>query len=109
MYFFESLLFYLLSFSNFAMIVRNSSCRKCNFHLKPQARCHILLFFLQLRTMEGELEEERKQRSSSIADKKTLDMDYIDLENHIDAADKGNKDAVKQLKRVQVLYWVWTV
>ena len=59
--------------------------------------------------MEGELEEERKQRSSSIADKKTLDMDYIDLENHIDAADKGNKDAVKQLKRVQVLYWVWTV
>jgi len=59
--------------------------------------------------MEGELEEERKQRSSAIAAKKKLEMDYNDMESHIDAADKGKEDAVKQLKKAQVLYWVWTV
>nr|XP_018669541.1 myosin-10 isoform X2 [Ciona intestinalis] len=55
----------------------------------------------QLRELEAELEEERKQKSNAIAAKKKMEMDFSDLESHIDAASKGKEDAVKQLKKAQ--------
>lgn len=49
-----------------------------------------------------ELEEERKQKSSAVAAKKKIEMDYADMEGHVDAANKGKEDAYKQLKKSQV-------
>ena len=57
---------------------------------------------LQLREMETELEDERKQRSVAVAAKKKIEMDYSDMEGQIDSAHKAKDDAVKQLKKAQV-------
>uniref|UniRef100_A0A3P8VD46 Myosin-10-like n=1 Tax=Cynoglossus semilaevis TaxID=244447 RepID=A0A3P8VD46_CYNSE len=55
----------------------------------------------QVREMEAELEDERKQRAMSIAAKKKLEMDLNELEGQIEAATKGRDEAVKQLKKLQ--------
>ncbi|CAN9510557.1 unnamed protein product [Ophioblennius macclurei] len=55
----------------------------------------------QVREMEVELEEERRQRSQALASKKKLEMDLAELEVQIDAANKGRDDALKQLKKLQ--------
>lgn len=52
--------------------------------------------------MEAELEDERKQRTLSIAGKKKLEMDLNELEGQIEAANKGRDEAIKQLKKLQV-------
>lgn len=48
------------------------------------------------------MDEERKQKAQIIAGKKKLEMDLQDMENQIDAANKGREEAVKQLKKLQV-------
>ncbi|XP_064419329.1 myosin-9 isoform X1 [Latimeria chalumnae] len=55
----------------------------------------------QVREMEAELEDERKQRSMAIAAKKKLEMDFKDLEGQIEAANKGREEAIKQLRKLQ--------
>ncbi|XP_028671405.1 myosin-9a isoform X1 [Erpetoichthys calabaricus] len=55
----------------------------------------------QVREMEAELEDERKQRSVAVAARKKLEMDFKDLEAQIDAANKGRDEAIKQLKKLQ--------
>lgn len=52
--------------------------------------------------MEAELEDERKQRTLSVAGKKKLEMDLNELEGQIEAANKGRDEAVKQLRKLQV-------
>lgn len=57
------------------------------------------------------MEEERKQKSSAVAAKKKIEMDFADMEGHLDAANKGKEDAYKQLKKSQVwlcpiMYWI---
>jgi len=59
-----------------------------------------LLF--QVREMEAELEDERKQRTLAVASKKKLEMDLNELEGQIEAANKGREEAVKQHKKLQV-------
>lgn len=61
-----------------------------------------VLLLLQVREMEAELEDERKQRTLSIAGKKKLEMDLNELEGQIEAANKGRDEAIKQLKKLQV-------
>ncbi|XP_072319669.1 myosin-10-like isoform X1 [Eucyclogobius newberryi] len=56
----------------------------------------------QVREMEAELEDERKQRTLAIAAKKKLEMDLNDLEGQMEAANKGRDEAVKQLRKLQV-------
>ncbi|XP_047433998.1 myosin-9a isoform X1 [Mugil cephalus] len=56
----------------------------------------------QVREMEVELEDERRQRSQALSSKKKLEMDLIELESQIDAANKGRDEALKQLKKYQV-------
>lgn len=56
----------------------------------------------QVREMEAELEDERKQRALAVAAKKKLEMDLKDLEAQIDAANKGRDEAIKQLRKLQV-------
>ncbi|KAM9792697.1 myosin-9-like [Neosynchiropus ocellatus] len=55
----------------------------------------------QVREMEIELEDERRQRSQALSSRKKLEMDLSDLEQQIDAANKGRDDAYKQLKKLQ--------
>ncbi|XP_072259646.1 myosin-10 isoform X3 [Pyxicephalus adspersus] len=55
----------------------------------------------QVRELEAELEDERKQRALAVAAKKKLEMDLKDLESQIEAANKGREDAIKQLRKLQ--------
>ncbi|NXG57819.1 MYH9 protein, partial [Hemiprocne comata] len=55
----------------------------------------------QVREMEVELEDERKQRSLAVAARKKLEMDLKDLESHIDTANKNREEAIKQLRKLQ--------
>ncbi|KAM6162601.1 myosin-9 [Erethizon dorsatum] len=55
----------------------------------------------QVREMEAELEDEKKQRSMAVAARKKLEMDLKDLEAHIDTANKNREEAIKQLRKLQ--------
>ncbi|XP_058164728.1 myosin-9 [Dasypus novemcinctus] len=55
----------------------------------------------QVREMEAELEDERKQRSIAVAARKKMEMDLKDLEAHIDTANKNRDEAIKQLRKLQ--------
>ncbi|KAM6291251.1 myosin-9 isoform 1-T2 [Porphyrio hochstetteri] len=55
----------------------------------------------QVREMEVELDDERKQRSIAVAARKKLEMDLKDLESHIDTANKNREEAIKQLRKLQ--------
>uniref|UniRef100_A0A8C4R2B5 Myosin, heavy chain 11a, smooth muscle n=1 Tax=Eptatretus burgeri TaxID=7764 RepID=A0A8C4R2B5_EPTBU len=58
--------------------------------------------FKQLREMETELEDERKQKSQAVSTKKKLENDLKDMENQVETATKGQEEAVKHLRKVQV-------
>ena len=60
---------------------------------------------LQLREMEGELEEERKQRSAAVNARKKLEGDLKNMEQAVEMASKVKEDSVKQLRRLQVRPW----
>ncbi|XP_051994492.1 myosin-9-like isoform X2 [Xyrauchen texanus] len=55
----------------------------------------------QVRELEMELEDERKQRSVAMAARKKLELDLKDLELAIDQANKNRDEALKQLKKLQ--------
>ncbi|XP_055742707.1 myosin-9-like isoform X2 [Salvelinus fontinalis] len=55
----------------------------------------------QVREMELELEDERKQRSVAVAGRKKLELDLKELEAAIDMANKNRDEALKQLKKLQ--------
>ncbi|XP_053181420.1 myosin-9-like [Scomber japonicus] len=57
----------------------------------------------QVREMEVELEDERRQRSQALSSKKKLELDLAELELQIDAVNKGRDEALKQLKKLQAL------
>ncbi|XDV12194.1 hypothetical protein PO909_000912 [Leuciscus waleckii] len=55
----------------------------------------------QVREMEMELEDERKQRTLAMAARKKMELDLKELEAAIDQANKSRDEALKQLKKVQ--------
>ncbi|XP_040215625.1 myosin-9 [Rana temporaria] len=55
----------------------------------------------QVKEMEAELEDEKKQRSLAVAARKKLEMDLKDLEGQIDSANKSREEAIKQLRKLQ--------
>uniref|UniRef100_A0A3Q3VY46 Myosin-9 n=1 Tax=Mola mola TaxID=94237 RepID=A0A3Q3VY46_MOLML len=55
----------------------------------------------QVREMEMELEDERKQRSAAVAARKKLELDLKELEAGIDMANKNRDEGLKQLKKLQ--------
>ncbi|XP_044138318.1 myosin-10-like isoform X1 [Bufo gargarizans] len=66
------------------------------------------LLIKQVRDLEVELDEERKQKAQILAGKKKLEMDLQDMESQIDGANKGREEAVKQMKKLQLqLKEVW--
>ena len=56
-----------------------------------------------MRELETELEDERKQRTIAAASKKKLEGDMKDLEGQIETANKGRDEAIKQLRKIQVI------
>ena len=56
----------------------------------------------QVRELETELEDERKQRALAAAAKKKLETDMKDLEGQIETSNKGREEAIKQLRKLQV-------
>ncbi|XP_043931262.1 myosin-9 [Protopterus annectens] len=57
--------------------------------------------FKQVRELESELEDERRQRATAVAAKKKLELDLKDLEGQIDAANKARDEAIKQQRKLQ--------
>ena len=56
----------------------------------------------QLRDLEAELEDERKQRANALSQRKKLEADLKDMEQQLEMHDKIKEDALKQLKKLQV-------
>lgn len=56
----------------------------------------------QLRDVEAELEDERKQRAAAVAAKKKVEADFKDMEQQLEIHSKLKEDALKQLKKAQV-------
>ncbi|XP_053147212.1 myosin-10 isoform X2 [Hemicordylus capensis] len=59
------------------------------------------LLVKQVRELEAELEDERKQRALAVASKKKMEADLKDLEAQIEAANKARDEAIKQLRKLQ--------
>lgn len=59
-------------------------------------------FMRQVRDLEGELEDERKQRSAAFTARKKIETDYNELQLQIDNNNKQREDMVKQNKRLQL-------
>ncbi|XP_028826850.1 myosin-11a isoform X4 [Denticeps clupeoides] len=55
----------------------------------------------QVRELETELEDERKQRATMAAAKKKMEGDLKDLEGQIETSNKGRDEAIKQLRKLQ--------
>ena len=58
---------------------------------------------LQLRDLETELDEERKQRLAAVGARKKLESDLRMSAQQVDIVTKAKDDVAKQLKRAQVL------
>lgn len=56
----------------------------------------------QVRELEAELEEERKQRGQASGSKKKLEGEVKDMEDQLEATSRGRDEALKQLRKIQV-------
>ncbi|XP_075417032.1 myosin-10 [Tenrec ecaudatus] len=59
------------------------------------------LLIKQVRELEAELEDERKQRALAVAAKKKMEIDLKDLEAQTEAANKARDEVIKQLRKLQ--------
>ncbi|XP_077387392.1 myosin-14-like isoform X1 [Festucalex cinctus] len=55
----------------------------------------------QVRELESELEEEKKQRAQALAGKKKLEGELKDMEDQLEATNRGRDEALKQLRKIQ--------
>ncbi|XP_069573588.1 myosin-11-like isoform X1 [Brachyistius frenatus] len=55
----------------------------------------------QVRELESELEEERKQRGQASAGKKKLEGELKDMEDQLEATSRGRDESIKQLRKLQ--------
>lgn len=62
---------------------------------------------LQLRDLETELDEERKQRVAAVGSRKKLESDLKMSAQQVDIVTKAKDDIAKQLKRAQVSRSSW--
>lgn len=77
-----------------------------SFRHSPAAHRMALAPPFQVREMEAELEDERKQKALAVAAKKKLEMDLKDVEGQIEGASKARDEAIKQLRKSQVRVWI---
>jgi Myosin tail len=62
--------------------------------------CYKLL--TQLRELESELEDEKKQRAAAVAARKKIEGDFKSMEQQVDGVNKIKEDLLKQIKKLQV-------
>ncbi|XP_035510181.1 myosin-11-like [Morone saxatilis] len=55
----------------------------------------------QVRELEAEVEEEKKQRGQASGSKKKLEGELKDMEDQLEATSRGRDEAVKQLRKIQ--------
>ncbi|XP_034567790.1 myosin-11-like [Notolabrus celidotus] len=55
----------------------------------------------QVRELESELEEEKKQRGQASGSKKKLEGELTDMEDQLEATNRGREEAIKQLRKIQ--------
>ncbi|XP_061761638.1 myosin-11-like isoform X1 [Nerophis ophidion] len=55
----------------------------------------------QVRELEAELEEEKKQRGQASGGKKKLEGELKDMEDQLEATNRGRDEALKQLRKIQ--------
>jgi len=55
----------------------------------------------QMRDLEAELEEERKQRANAVAAKKKLEAEFSELDGLVETTTKSRDDALRMLKKTQ--------
>ncbi|CAJ1075590.1 myosin-11-like [Xyrichtys novacula] len=55
----------------------------------------------QVRELESELEEEKKQRAQASGCKKKLEGELKDMEDQLEATGRGRDEAIKQLRKIQ--------
>uniref|UniRef100_UPI0037E80608 myosin-11-like isoform X2 n=1 Tax=Semicossyphus pulcher TaxID=241346 RepID=UPI0037E80608 len=55
----------------------------------------------QVRELESELEEEKKQRGQASGSKKKLEGELKDMEDQLEATSRGRDEAIKQLRKIQ--------
>ena len=58
--------------------------------------------FIQIRDLEVELEEERKQRNSAVNSRKKVESEVSSLQQQLETANKLKDDGLKQMKKMQV-------
>ena len=58
-----------------------------------------------MRTIEQELEEERKLRNAAVQAKKKAESDLNELESQIESAMKGKDEFARQLKKAHVSFY----
>lgn len=58
-------------------------------------------FMRQVRDLEAELENERKQRSAALTARKKIEVDYNELQLQLDSGSKQREDLLKSSKRLQ--------
>lgn len=56
----------------------------------------------QVRDLESELEDERKQRSAALTARKKIEADFNELQLQMDHSNKQREELVKQSKRLQL-------
>lgn len=56
----------------------------------------------QLRDLEGQLDDERKQKSQALSAQKKTESELAEMESQIDAEAKGREDAMRMYKKTQV-------
>ena len=54
-----------------------------------------------LRDLENQLEEEKKQKNSAVSARKKMESEISELEGQLESESKGRDDAVKQYRKVQ--------
>ncbi|KAF6027975.1 hypothetical protein EB796_013726 [Bugula neritina] len=62
----------------------------------------------QLRDLETELEEERRQKTAAVGAKKKIESEFADMEASVENAQKMKEDAQKQYRKMQTIVTQYT-
>ena len=61
----------------------------------------------QLRDLEAQIDDERKQKSQALSAKKKIESELAEIELQIEAEAKGREDALHMYKKAQVSMEPW--
>ena len=83
------------------LVVESSNRWDHSLKLNSSYPISIISLLLQLRDLEEELEEERKQRTAAANVKRRLESELSEFQHQFEQANKVKEDAVRQMKKYQ--------